>query len=79
METLDEPGVMAKVTSILGGKGISLSAVLQHESKAGEVVSLVVTTHMTRLGDVEDAAREIAALDPIQGEPVIIRVIEMPA
>lgn len=79
METLDEPGVMAKVTSILGGKGISLSAVLQHESKAGEVVSLVVTTHTTRLGDVESAAKEIAALDPIQGEPVVIRVIEMPA
>ncbi|MEM9346994.1 MAG: homoserine dehydrogenase [Planctomycetota bacterium] len=78
METLDEPGVMAKVTSILGGKGISLSAVLQHESKAGEVVSLVVTTHLTRLGDVEAAAKEIAALDSIQGEPVIIRVIEMP-
>lgn len=75
METLDVPGVMAKVTSILGGKGISLSAVLQHESKAGEVVSLVVTTHLTRLGDVEDAAKEIASLDPIQGEPVIIRVI----
>jgi homoserine dehydrogenase len=79
METLDEPGVMAKVTAILGGKGISLSAVLQHESKAGEVVSLVVTTHMTRLGDVEAAAKEIAQLSPIQGEPVIIRVVEMPA
>jgi len=79
METLDEPGVMAKVTTILGNKGISLSAVLQHESKAGEVVSLVVKTHMTRLGDVEAAAREIAKLAPIRGEPVIIRVIEMPA
>ena len=79
MQTLDVPGVMASVTSILGNKGISLSAVLQHESKSGEEVSLVVTTHMTRLGDVEEAAAEIGKLDPIQGEPVIIRVIEMPA
>lgn len=78
METLDEPGVMAKVTSILGGRGISLSAVLQHESKAGEVVSLVVKTHTTNLGAVESAVAEIASLDPIQGEPVVIRVIEMP-
>ena len=78
METRDEPGVMAKVTTILGGKGISLSSVLQHESKAGEVVSLVVKTHMTRLGDVESAAKDIAQLDPIQGEPVVIRVVEMP-
>jgi homoserine dehydrogenase len=78
METLDVPGVMAKVTAILGDKGISLSQVLQHESKAGEVVSLVVTTHKTNLGDVESAAKEIDMLDPIQGEPVIIRVIDMP-
>lgn len=79
METLDVPGVMAKVTSILGNKGISLSQVLQPESKAGDVVSLVVTTHKTNLGDVEGAAKEIASLEPIQDEPVIIRVIEMPA
>lgn len=79
METVDQPGVMAQVTSILGKEGISLSAVLQHESKAGEVVSLVVTTHMTRLGDVERAAKQIGELEPIQDEPVIIRVIEMPA
>ena len=78
MQTLDVPGVMASVTGILGDKGISLSAVLQHESKSGEEVSLVVTTHMTRLGDVEQAAQEIGKLDPIQGEPKIIRVIEMP-
>lgn len=78
METLDVPGVMAKVTSILGDEGISLSQVLQHESKSGEVVSLVVTTHLTRLGDVEAAAKKIAALEPIQDEPMIIRVIEMP-
>lgn len=79
METLDVPGVMAKVTSILGGQNISLSAVLQHESRAGEVVSLVVTTHKARRGDVNAAADKIAALEPIQDRPVVIRVIEMPA
>lgn len=78
METLDVPGVMAKVTAILGNKDISLSQVLQHESRANEVVSLVVKTHKTNLGDVEAAAQEITLLDPVQDEPVIIRVIEMP-
>jgi homoserine dehydrogenase len=33
---LDVPGVMAKITGILGDRGISLSAVTQHESKAGQ-------------------------------------------
>ncbi|MEM9416261.1 MAG: homoserine dehydrogenase [Planctomycetota bacterium] len=78
METIDRPGVMAEVTRLLGDRGISLSAVLQHESRSGEVVSLVVTTHTARRGDVKDAAKAIAQLDAIQGEPVVIRVIELP-
>jgi len=78
METLDVPGVMAQVTRILGDQQISLSAVLQHESRAGEVVSLVVTTHRARRGDVQAAAAKIAGLEPIRGQPVVIRVIEMP-
>ncbi|MFI4861503.1 MAG: homoserine dehydrogenase [Phycisphaerales bacterium JB063] len=78
METIDRPGVMAQVTRLLGDRGISLSAVLQHESRSGEVVSLVVTTHTARRGDVQDAAKAIAQLEAIQGEPVVIRVIELP-
>jgi len=78
METIDRPGVMAEVTRTLGDRGISLSAVLQHESRAGEVVSLVVTTHTARRGDVQDAAKAIAQLEAIQGEPVVIRVVELP-
>jgi len=78
IETLDRPGVMAQVTRILGDRGISLSALLQHESRSGEVVSLVVTTHIARRGDVVAAAKEITNLDTIQEEPVVIRVIELP-
>lgn len=79
MQTVDQPGVMAQVTRLLGDRGISLAAVLQHESRAGEVVSLVITTHRARRGDVQDAAAEIAALDAIQGEPVVIRIVDLPA
>ncbi len=79
MQTVDQPGVMAQVTRLLGDRGISLAAVLQHESRAGEVVSLVITTHLARRGDVQDAAAEIAALDAIHGEPVVIRIVDLPA
>src|SRR5690606_14166590 len=42
---LDKPGVAAAITRILGDKGISISAVLQHEQNVGQFVPLVVTTH----------------------------------
>lgn len=78
LTALDVPGVMANVTGILGGKGISLSAVLQHEAKAGEHVPVVVTTHDARCGDLKDALQQIENLDEIAEAPVMIRILELP-
>lgn len=78
LTALDVPGVMAKVTGILGDKGISLSAVLQHEAKAGEHVPVVVTTHDARRGDLIEALTQIEALDEIAASPVMIRILELP-
>lgn len=78
MHALDVPGVMAKVTRVLGDAGISLSAVLQHESAAGQFVPVVVTTHDARRGDLTRAAARIADLDVIQSAPVVIRIADLP-
>ncbi|MBI1336142.1 MAG: homoserine dehydrogenase [Phycisphaera sp.] len=75
---LDIPGVMAKVTTILGHHGISLSAVLQHETNAGQVVPVVITTHEARLGDLIKALGEVEALDVIHGKPVWLRIVDLP-
>lgn len=78
VNALDVPGTIAKVTRILGECNISLSAVLQHESAAGQFVPLVLTTHDARRGDLDGAVGRIRGLDVIEGEPVVIRIIEMP-
>jgi homoserine dehydrogenase len=75
---LDVPGVMAKVTRVLGEAGISLSAVLQHEAAAGQFVPVVITTHAARRGAVRHAVAEIERLSEIQGPPVVLRVIDVP-
>ncbi len=79
IQALDVPGVMAKVSTILGDFGISLSAILQHESAAGEFVPLVVTTHAAKQGDVLDALDRLTALDEIDCRPVCIRIVDLPA
>jgi homoserine dehydrogenase len=72
---LDVPGVMADITRILGQHGISISAITQHESKAGHPVPVVVMTHEARDGSVASAIGAIDKLKTITAETARIRVL----
>jgi homoserine dehydrogenase len=74
----DEPGVLAQVTRILGEKGISLSALLQHEANEGQLVPVVITTHMAREGAVRASLKEINELRTIHAPAICLRVIDQP-
>lgn len=78
VNALDVPGVMAKITKALGDAGISISAVLQHEVAAGQFVPVVIVTHEAREGAVASALEAIRRNDAIHGEPVRIRIVDMP-
>lgn len=78
INALDVPGVMGKVSTILGDAGISISAILQHEADAGKMVPVVITTHRARRGAVIAALDRIEKLDVIAGRPVAIRIVDMP-
>jgi homoserine dehydrogenase len=75
----DEPGVLAQVTRVLGEKGISLSAILQHESGSAQAVPVVITTHMAREGSVRAALEEIDKLGAIHPPTVCLRILDQPA
>lgn len=73
------PGVMAQVTTVLGRQGISLSAVLQHETADDEgLVPVVITTHKAREGSVQKALKEIDALPTVQPQTVCLRIMDQP-
>jgi homoserine dehydrogenase len=74
----DEPGVLAQVTRIIGEKGISLSAILQHEANDGHIVPVVITTHLAREGSVQAALREIDKLKEIAPPTVCLRILDQP-
>ncbi len=76
---MDKPGVLAKLSAILGDAGISISAVLQHEYNAGAFVPMVIVTHRAPEGAVAGALEEIQQLEVIQGQPVRIRIVDLPA
>jgi homoserine dehydrogenase len=63
----DRPGVLARVTGILGDSGISIEAVKQKEPREGETeVPLVLLTHRVREGGMNRALAAIEAMDTVK-------------
>ena len=79
VNAMDKPGVMAQISRVLGEAGISISAILQHEAAAGQFVPVVITTHEAQQGPLNGAIAQLEQLDVIEGRPVCIRIVEMPA
>jgi homoserine dehydrogenase len=71
---LDRPGVLSKISGILGEHEISLKSVHQKGRKTNGSVSLVMLTHRAREAAVVDALKKIAALDIVAGTPMLVRI-----
>ena len=76
-QALDQPGVLAKISGILGQRGISISSVIQKERREGESVPIVMMTHEAIERDAQDALSEIDALPVITAKSMLIRVETM--
>ncbi len=74
----DRPGVFAKIATAFGNHNISIASVVQHEAvhEASGWVPVVMTTHTAQEGKMQQALREIEALDCIQGQAKLLRVEE---
>jgi homoserine dehydrogenase len=71
---LDMPGVLSKISGILGKHNISIVSVIQKGRHEGKAVPLVVLTHMAREKDVVMAIKEINRLNIVAGKAAVIRV-----
>ncbi len=71
---IDKPGVLSKISGILGKNNISIVSVIQKGRHEGKAVPLVVLTHTAREKDVVRAVREINRLSIVAGKTVFIRV-----
>ena len=78
MTAADKPGVVAKISGILGEAGISIEAMQQKEPAEGETeVPLVMLTHSVREGQMNEAIAKIEALECIAGSVTRIRVEQL--
>ncbi|MBF0318286.1 MAG: homoserine dehydrogenase [Nitrospirae bacterium] len=71
---LDRPGVLSKISGVLGLHNISISAVIQKERREGEAVPLVVLTHRAKEQNVVNAIREIDQMPVVAANTRFIRV-----
>lgn len=79
MQVLDEPGVLAQITGVLGRNKISISSLIQHEPAAEynqRFVPLVIMTHEAPEGAARIAMQEIEKLGSVTGTCVRLRVVE---
>jgi len=72
----DEPGVLGKISSILGAHNVSLLSVIQ-KGKRQEYVTLVFVTHKTLEGNINRSIEEINSLSFVDKVENIIRVEKM--
>jgi len=71
---IDKPGVLSRISGVLGSHNISISAVIQKERREGEAVPVVVLTHKAREEDVVEAVGEIDKLNVVSENTRFIRV-----
>lgn len=71
---IDKPGVLARVSGILGKHNISIATVTQKERKTAKIVPIVMMTHEALERDMAGALKEINGLSAIKKETVRVRV-----
>jgi len=71
---IDRPGVLARISGILGSHQVSISDVIQTERKSGNIVPLMMLTHDANEKAVKQAIRRIQSLPIIKGRPQVLRI-----
>ena len=78
LRVADEAGVLAQVTSILAGLGISIDALLQRESGEGESqTDVIILTHNTVEGRMREAIAAMQELPTVLAPIVSLRKEEL--
>ncbi|HUJ17542.1 MAG TPA: homoserine dehydrogenase [Nitrospirota bacterium] len=73
---MDRPGVLSRISGVLGRNNISISSVIQKGRGAAAAVPLVMMSHEAVERDVRKALDEINTMDCVAGPTLVIRVEE---
>ena len=69
--------MFGKVGVVLGGHNVSIASLLQKESRVGEYVPVVITTHYALESDVRLALADIESSGITGSKPVAFRMEDL--
>jgi homoserine dehydrogenase len=72
----DQVGVLSGISGIFSEYNISISSVVQHETKIGDHVPLILTTHRAKEGNILTALERIEKLEYSNGKGIMIRILD---
>lgn len=70
----DQPGVLARVASVMARHQVSIASVIQNPAELPGAASLVLTTHESNERAMRATLRQLAALGSTLDEPVLLRI-----
>ncbi|MBI5328795.1 MAG: homoserine dehydrogenase [Deltaproteobacteria bacterium] len=73
---LDKPGVLSKISGVLGNHNISILSVIQKDRKVGGAVPIVIMTHLAKEKELMAALGEIDKMDVVLDKTVYVRIEE---
>lgn len=74
LSVLDQPGVLSKITGILGKNKVSIASVKQKEVGQKKPVPLVMLTHEAKESNMDKALHQITKMKEVKAKPVAIRM-----
>ncbi|MGH1355587.1 MAG: homoserine dehydrogenase [Thalassovita sp.] len=69
----DEPGALAKITSILGEAGVSIHRMRQYDHQ-DDIAPVLLVTHATTRADLDVALTAMENTDVVTAQPVALRI-----
>jgi homoserine dehydrogenase len=70
----DQPGVLAKVASVMAQRSVSIASVLQSPAAKAGAASLVLTTHQSDEKALRGALRVLTRLGSVLEAPLLLRI-----
>jgi homoserine dehydrogenase len=70
----DQPGVLARVATIMARNRMSIASVIQGPSERAGLASLVLTTHESDERSMRVALRALGRLGSVREAPLLLRI-----
>lgn len=79
MTVRDQPGVLARVASVMARHHVSIASVIQSPAESSDTASLVLTTHDSHERAMQKTIKQLTRLSSVVDRPLLLRISDFNA